>query len=182
MKSSTVLKLTLMTGTVATLALCSERPQSFSSPTECVEAGNLEALCRSAYEQALTEHMQSAPTFASIDECRAKIDVDQCISVSKPESDGSLRNVIVPMMAGYMIRNSLKDDREDHGTTGGGHGYYSGGRYYRGDPIYRSSKEPGGYWSSSQLRTSTSPSQHPNVRTTTISRGGFGGRSSSGGG
>ncbi|WP_194164656.1 DUF1190 domain-containing protein [Microvirga thermotolerans] len=180
MKSSTALKLTLMTGAAATLAFCSETQQTFSSVSECIQAGNHESLCRQAYETALSEHMKTAPTFASEEECRAKLDVDRCVSAPKP-GDGTLGNVILPMMAGYMIAQSGKENEENQGSAGGSGGSYHGGSG-RGTPLYRSRRSPDSYWTSSELRTSMLPSHQPNVRTATISRHGFGGHAFSGGG
>ncbi|MBA1157880.1 DUF1190 domain-containing protein [Microvirga mediterraneensis] len=184
MKSSTGLKLTLMTGAAAAgLSFCSAPQKSFSNVAECVGAGNTEALCRGAYEAALAEHVQSAPTFASLQDCRANVDVDQCISTLKRDSNGTVSNVIVPMMAGYMLGQNVRDERENQGSTGGGSGrYFYGGRSYGGAPLYQSRRNPGNYWTAPELRTSTFPSSRPNVRTATVSRGGFGGHSSFGGG
>jgi len=183
MKSSTALQLTLMTGVAATLAFCSETQQSFSSAAECIDYGKPESLCRSAYEAALKEHAQSAPTFATIEECQAQVDVKQCVNVSRADSTGALKNVIVPMMAGYMIgQGDRKDERGDSGSAGGGGSYYYGGRYYNGTPLYQSRKDTGSYWTWSGPRNATLPTHHANLRTVTVSRGGFGGRSGFGGG
>lgn len=180
MKSSTTLKLTLMTGAAATLALCSESQQTFSSVSDCVQAGNAEFFCRQAYETALSEHMKTAPTFTSEEECRAKLDIDRCVSVPKP-GDGTLGNVIMPMMAGYMIDQSRRENEENQDSVSSG-GSYHGGGSGRGTPLYRSRRSPDGYWTSTELKTSMLPSHQPNVKTTTISRHGFGGHAFFGGG
>jgi Predicted integral membrane protein len=179
MKSSTALKLTLMTGAAATLTLCSETQQTFSSVSDCIQAGNAESLCRQAYETALSEHMKTAPTFASEEECRAKLDIDRCVSVPKP-GDGTLGNVIMPMMAGYMIGQRQRENEENQGSASGSGGSYHGSGF--GMPLYRSRKSPDGYWTSTELKTSMLPSHQPNVKTTTISRHGFGGHAFFGGG
>lgn len=180
MKSSSSLQLTLMMGAAATLTACSEPPQNFASVAECVQYGKPEALCRSAYEEALTNHIKSAPRFSSEEECRTKVDVDQCFSVQTTESDGTVRNVAMPLMTGYMIGKNLRDRRDENGGSGGGY-FYNGGRYY-GAPLYRSRRDTSGYWTSAELRSSTSSSRAPNVRGLTVARGGFGGRAFFGGG
>lgn len=185
MKSSTALKLTLMMGgAAATLAFCSETQQSFSSVASCVEAGNHETLCRSAHEAALAEHMRTAPTFASLQECQAKLDVDQCTSLSKRDGNGNVGNVIMPLMAGYMLNQHINNRRDDPPTGGSGYGsrYYHGGHYYGGTPLYQSRRTPGSYWAASELKDSSSQARKPNIRTTTVSRSGFGGRAFSGSG
>ncbi|MCB8822606.1 DUF1190 domain-containing protein [Microvirga rosea] len=185
MKSSKSLRLTLMMGASATLAQCSEAPQSFTSVTECTQYGKPVALCQSAYNEALAEHLKSSPAFGSEAECRAQIDVDQCAGFNTVGSDGSMRHVFLPLMAGYMIGKSQGERRENEnagGGGGGGGGYRYNGGTYHGSPLYHSQKHAEGYWRSSELRTSKFSSNPPNVRTHTFARSGFGGRSFAGGG
>lgn len=179
MKSSSSLKLTLMMGATATLASCSEPPQSFASVAECIKYGKPQALCRSAYGEAFAEHIKSAPSFASEDECRAKIDVDRCISTPVKGSDGTTRNAIVPAMAGYVIGKNLPGKRKEERTSSVGYAYNGG--IYRGTPLYRSHKDEDGFWRSFELEMSKNSVRPPNVRSHTFARGGFGGRISFGG-
>jgi uncharacterized protein YgiB involved in biofilm formation len=188
MKSPTSLQLTLMMGAAASLTACSETPQSFSSVSDCVRYGKPQALCQSAYDEALAEHVRSTPIFNSDEECRTGVDVNHCISIPVQRSDGTIQTLFAPLMAGYLIGTNInkqpdKEESSGGGSTGGGYVYNR--RVYHGSPIYQSSRYTDGYWTSSELKTSksSSASRHqPNIRTQTLARQGFGGRSFFGGG
>lgn len=180
LKSPRSLKLTLMMGAAATLTSCSEAPQSFTSVADCVQYGKPEGLCRFAYEKALSEHAEFAPTFGSNEECLKSVDVDQCFPVQVGQADGSAGLVFMPVIGGFMLSKALSERREEENQS---RGYSYNGGYYHGSPIYRSRKHADGYWTSAELKSSNSSSaKTPNVKTTTVSRSGFGVRSSFGGG
>lgn len=184
MKSSSTLKLTIMLSATATVTGCSEQPHGYTSIAECAEHGQPENLCRSAYDEALAEHIRTAPRFDTSDECLAKLDVDRCIGVPLRQGDGQTRYTFAPLMLGFLVNPKTEEKRErEGGTAGAGGGYAYNRRLYYGSPIYRSRAHSYGFWSSAELATSTSPSatpRSPNIRTATVARLGFGGRSGSG--
>lgn len=182
MKRSSSLRLTLMGAAAATtLAGCSETPpapSAFTTVADCVVGGFSETDCRSAYEEAFRAHLEKAPRFASRDECEANVDVDHCIEAPVRQPDGTMTNVFVPLMAGYLIARATQPQP----SSGSGYGSGSGGGGYRGGPIYRSRDYPDSFRDGGNLQTSkpagkavsTTPSRPPNINTTTVSRSGFG--------
>lgn len=207
MKSPQSLKLTLMMGAAATLTACGDAPpeeptRAFTSVVECQQAGFPQDQCQAAFNEAFATHSREAPKFASKDECERSVDVDQCVITRVVRDDGTIGDVFVPLMAGYVVGNLLANrPREQQGTSGGGGG--GGGAIrssYQAGPIYRSRTYPSGYRDSADLARSRSgasvpsitsggpgrslsvPSRPPNVSTTTIARQGFGSSSFSFGG
>ncbi|RDI60889.1 DUF1190 domain-containing protein [Microvirga subterranea] len=186
MKSSSSLQLTLMVGAAATLSACSESPQTFASVADCVRYGKPQGLCQATYDEALATHVRSAPIFDSNEECQARVDVDRCVGVKVSQGGGTPRTVFAPMMAAFRTGPNVTE-KQDEGSGGGGSGgggyFYNRSRYH-GEPIYRSRRHPDGYWTASEMKTSGSQSafRQPNIRTQTLARQGFGGRSLFGGG
>jgi uncharacterized protein YgiB involved in biofilm formation len=188
MKRSSSLRLTLMGAAAATtLASCGETPPSpsaFTTVADCVVGGFSETDCRSAYEEAFRSHLDKAPRFTNRDECEKKVDVDHCIEAPVRQPDGTMTNVFVPLMAGYLLARATQPQP----SSGSSYGGSSGG--FRGGPIYRSREYPGNFRDSGNLQTSKSsggsvssaPSRPPNINTTTVSRSGFGSSGASFGG
>lgn len=181
MKSSTAIQLTIMTGMVTAMAVTvyGDGPsQSFSSVAECTKSGKPEALCQATYKEALDQHHKLGPRYDTEEECRADLDVTQCVGVDKKESDGSIRHVIMPAMTGYLVGKGLRRDDEDQESWSKGVnetlGYAHEGGVYHGNPLYRSKKDPGGYWTVSEVGSSGVSKYWPNVGTTTVARRGFG--------
>jgi uncharacterized protein YgiB involved in biofilm formation len=206
MKSPQTLKLTLMMGAAATLTACGDTPpegttRAFTSVVECQQAGFPEDHCQAAYNEAFATHSREAPKFPSKDECERSVDVDQCVSTRVVRDDGTIGDVFVPLMAGYVAGNLMANrPREQQQGTSGGGGGGAGRLAYQAGPIYRSRTYPSGYRDSADLARSRSgaslpsitsggpgrslsvPSRSPNVSTTTIARQGFGSSSFSFGG
>jgi uncharacterized protein YgiB involved in biofilm formation len=91
------------------------------------------------------------------------------------------------MMAAYRVGpnlNGKQDEESNSAGSGGGSGYSYNRDRYHGEPIYRSRRHADGYWTASELKTSGTQSafRQPNIRTQTLARQGFGGRSFFGGG
>ena len=185
MKRSRTVRLTLMgAATATTVAACdpapSAAPPAFTNIQTCVSAGYSEASCRTSYENALREHQEKAPRFASKDECLKTADVTDCVEAPVRQGDGSMTNMFIPLMAGYMLANVMQ-------RPGGG---------YYGGPIYHSRSYGSSYRDLDDVRSARtggsmvsrppsvpSVNRPANVGTTTISRSGFGssGRSFGGG-
>lgn len=187
MKRSSSLRLTLMGAAAATtLAGCGDSqppaPSAFTTVADCVAGGFPETDCRNAYEQAFRAHLEKAPRFRTRDECEVNVDVDHCIETPVRQPDGTMSNVFVPLMAGYLLARATQPQP----SGGSGYGGGGGGRYY-GDPIYRSRDYPDSFRDGGNLQTSKSsggavssaPSRPPNINTTTVSRSGFGSSGSS---
>lgn len=180
MKRSRSVRLTLMSAaTVSVVAACdssSGPPPAYTDIAACVSAGNADATCKASYEEALKEHQEKAPRFTSKDECLKAVDVTDCVETAVRQPDGSTMNMFVPLMAGYMLANAVQR---------------SGGGYYRG-PVYYSRYYGSSYRDLDDMRTArpsgstvSRPTLAPsmnrpaNVRTTSVSRSGFGSSGSS---
>lgn len=180
MKRSRSVRLTLMGAVTATTVVACDssptQPPAFTDVATCVSSGYTEAQCRTSYEAAIQEHQEKAPRFTSKDECLKAVDVTDCAETAVRQPDGSMVNMFVPLMAGYMLANVMQR---------------SGGGYYRG-PIYHSRYYGSSYRDLDDMRsarpsgTSVSrPTLAPsinrpaNVGTTTVSRSGFGSSGSS---
>lgn len=200
MKRSRAVTLTIMS--TITMAACGDdvpppAPSTYATVQECVAGGNPQDVCLKTFEDAVATHNQTAPAFPDKDTCERGVDVDSCVPAQRRQPDGSLSNVFVPAMAGYILGNALAN-------RGGGGSYGSG-------PVYRSRDYPTAYRDRGDLVTSRAPpgtpglgapsrvptlapgasrpptlapgpTRPPNVGTTTISRGGFGASGSSFGG
>lgn len=188
MKRSRSVRLTLIgAATAGSLAACDSQPATppaFSDIAACTAAGYTEDSCKTSYEKALKEHQDKAPRFSNKEECLKSVDVTDCAPIQVKQADGSMLNMFVPLMAGYMLANVV----QRMGGGGSYGGYYGGpvynsryyGSTYRDLDDVRTTRPSGGVFS----RPSYTPSYNrpANVGTTTISRGGFGSSFSSFGG
>ncbi len=191
MKRSTSVRLTLMGAATATsLAACDGEPPAppaaFTTVQDCALGGFPNAECQTAYDDAQKAHLANAPRFASLEECRKAVDVDNCVETPVRTADGRTSNVFMPLMAGYLIGNLLNQrqippQQQQQSSSG----YSGGGGGGRGAPLYRSREYAGTFRDGGNLATSKSgntisaPSRPANINTTTISRSGFGSSSSS---
>jgi len=149
----------------------------FSTLAECQASGTVPAsTCQTAYNQALGNHEQSAPRFESQPLCEEEFGGGQC----QARIAGN-NNYWIPVLGGFMVGRMLGQNRQYYYRYGPLYhsnrynSWYSGGPY--GGPLVRS----GNSW-----RAGTSsfdrPTSAPAVRSrsSTSSRGGFGGRSRGG--
>ena len=152
----------------------------FASVAECAASGTIPAAtCQAAYADALGNHEQAAPRFATQPLCEEEFGQGQC----QPRVAGN-SNYWVPILGGFMV-----------GQMVGGDFDIDGRKRYRYGGLYRSRRHNSWYTggaSSAPLRRSGStwqagasgfdrPTSSQPIRTTSMasSRGGFGGRSSS---
>ena len=115
MKRTAFLSLALM-GSVGILASCSDQEtvpdvvsSAFSSVAECVAAGKPEADCTKSFEEAKADALKNAPRFA-LDrkaECEATYGAGNCETKSVTNPDGSVANMLLPAMAGFMLGNAI---------------------------------------------------------------------------
>ena len=182
MKRSRTVALTLMMGTATSLSACGDPPDeiAFTGPLamqECTDSGASTYECQTAYDAALLRHREEAPRFESMPACVEATD-SECESIGLYNADGTFQNVFVPALAGFLLARALQN-RDDRYHT------YIGGTSYRSSPIYRSRTatdsyrvvtDYGGLKNGTSLSTAKPSVSLPpaNVKTTTVSRGGFG--------
>lgn len=182
----------LALGTIAAssfiLSGCGDDPPSdrvFSSVDQCVSSGLDQQLCQTAYQDAMRAHLANAPRFDGAAACEAEYGKGQCTEEKPVAGSTSTGSFFVPFLSGYLLSSTISnlDDyyryrrQAQQQTTASGYG----GSYGYG-PVYRNR--------SGQTVTTTtgggrdavlSPSVNTkpvNVNTRTVSRQGFGGRSS----
>ena len=153
----------------------------FSTPQQCADAGVDAQICQAEYQQALQKHIADAPHYANLQECEAALGVGKCFQAgdgngqnSAGQTSGSGSGFFMPFMTGYLISSAL--------SNLSGYGAYRDYRYssgYRSTPIYQ---DRSGKSVTSTISNGQRTSRPVNVNTTTASRYGFGGRSSSRGG
>lgn len=180
---------------------------SFSTVQECTSAGFLPEACEEQFAQAKKAYLEEAPKFNSLAACQEEYGEAACQPYSQVagnnNSGGS--GFFVPALTGFLIANALNDitDRDSYNRYrnrypeyyGFNRGYYGlptgkTGSYSTGSRSFSYGSARSSQSSSTALSTpgrknfAVTPSGRPsaNVRTTTVSRSGFGGRSSSRGG
>lgn len=178
MKRSRAVALSLMSASAVLLQACDDpevEAQVFRDAKSCIEAGTLtEQQCLDLNQQALAEHLREAPRFRSAEECQAEFGADQC--QSHGASSGGGGSVWMPLMMGFMAARALDSfsGRSNaaplYRTRDNPNGLRTGGGY----------KVGAGYGATAKLpEWATQPTR---ARTQTVSRGGFGSRSTGWGG
>lgn len=189
-KRSRSVALTLMAAVPMMLTACSPdpipphhssqvtpKPKEKAYPTvdACVQAGNNPAECQTSFDQAMTEREANAPKFANKAECEQQF--EYC------GSSQSSSGIFMPLLGGYMLGSMMSNNRASYGS-----GLYKD----RSGNINRLLKgKNAGSMVSVARRTSTrsittaqaSSDRRSYVNTKpqraiTVSRGGFGSRSS----
>ncbi|MEX6506739.1 DUF1190 domain-containing protein [Jiella sp. M17.18] len=177
----------LIFGTIAAagiaVATCSREDEpkelAFSSPQQCMDAGIDQQICQAEYQQALQKHIADAPHYADLKACEAAVGEGKCFQATPPgqgdsgqTTSGSGSGFFVPFMTGYLVSSALS-----HLSN---YGAYRDWRYssrgYSPTPIYR---DRSGRSVTSTITGGQRTTRPANVNTRTVSRYGFGGRSSS---
>jgi len=192
MKRSKRVNLLLMGSAALALAGCGEEEAEqagvYESVEECVSGGMYtETFCRESFEQANKLHPQMAPRYASAKDCEADFGANHCQGAPPPtgvaasaDSGGSFW---MPLMAGFMVSQALgaigragqplyrpNEERRDYnGYAGRG---YSPGSWRTAGNV-EVARRTGGTLLNRGTFAGTP------VRSTTISRGGFGSRAAS---
>lgn len=186
MKRSTVITLTVMAAAGGALAIYNTSVEQqaeanyYPSVDACKADGKVDAAdCQKAYDEAKAQNDQQAPHFGDQSECEARFGANACY---RRDEGGS--SFFVPFLTGFLVSNLVNQ-------ATGGSGYWGRpGGYYYSRPVYRSSRT-GDIYTGSGSRLSTvsgstvrAPSRDvyqapPPSRTSVVSRGGFGSRSSS---
>ena len=179
MKRSKTTALLMMSAAPLVFSACQREPQVqvqeglYTSVDRCVEATGNPSACRTAFEQARQQAADAAPKYASRAECERDYAADQC--VQQHTSTGHA--FIGPMMAGFFMSHML-NSRAGLPQPPAAPAYQD-----RNASWARPSSVPGtgGLNTASAIgsgKSALSPiTQSPN-RAVTVSRGGFGSRSS----
>lgn len=188
MKRSRVVRLALL-GSASALALaaCEEAQDPladkrafFEDPAQCALVYD-EATCTAAFDQAKTEHVQSAPKFASREECEEKFGVGNCQwGAAQPgqQQASSGGGFFMPLMMGYLVGNMMGRPgfQQPVPPTSGSSSSSSSSTArtsssFSSSPVYRDTSNT--VYSGSRTLGTTSVSAAP------VSRGGFGSSSRS---
>lgn len=137
MKRSTQISLGLLLGgTVLTFYACSGPDETAElvyegnhadAVRQCVADDVPAQTCATAYAEAQRAHAQTAPRFTSRAECERATDSACDFTVVK-RFDGTLADVVVPLMTGFLLSQALPGREANVGT-----------------PLYRSLKDPTSY-------------------------------------
>jgi uncharacterized protein YgiB involved in biofilm formation len=175
MKRSRKISLILLStvGAVA-MSACNEVEQQptldglaiYESVEQCRTSGRTD--CDSIFDQALENHIATAPRFSSRDQCVANGHAE-CVATNPAETGGS--SVWLPAIVGFMAGRMLGDSRPvyvQNSTTSGGERrqeFVAGGTRAGAAPVVVSNRA---FPSGSRVPVTTPP------RNATVTRGGFG--------
>lgn len=159
-----------------------EAQAAFADIPQCRGAGYSVDHCRTAYDNALRVHRSRTRAFASRTECQTATDTT-CVPLATPGRPDAPEQ-FGPAMSAFMLNPGGCDARTDRscegssgGGSGGGGGAVGGGgsgqRKPAGEPLYEARSQPGSYRDATAFRGG-SPGA-PTIKSSTISRGGFGG-------
>ena len=169
MRRSKKLRLALLGVTPLALLGCGKPSQDtlvYNSIESCVKDGVIsEAVCKVEYNKAWQHHLMNAPKYPAKESCQQDFSSTTCQQLANGE--------YIPTMEGFMLERTQQR---------------SGGNSFTVIPLYLGN---GGYFRTSsydrvgpgtqQGRTTVSSSDdrkvQPTLRSTTMSRGGFGSRS-----
>ena len=174
MKRSKSIGLVMMSASVFALTACEEPAVDaavFETLSQCLANGDVDReQCKADYHAAKSQHAQVAPKYTSQQDCEADFGAEQCVTSEqyRTQSGGS---VFMPMMMGYMMGSML----------GGRSGVAS-------QPLYRAKDDPKSYRTAEnkkvgkqigRTQVARSAAARPRVKSSTLSRGGFGARARS---
>jgi uncharacterized protein YgiB involved in biofilm formation len=148
---------------------------AFQSVAECVAAGSFtEAQCTTAQNQAWGEDKTAAPQYTSLGDCEENFGTAQCVERSNGGSSS-----FSPLLTGFMIGQLVnggyryaplyRDRRDDRYYAGSGAWLTPGGNRYN----YSVGK-------SALAAPTAATTRRIQTRSSVVSRGGFGGRATSG--
>ncbi len=166
MKRSRRVALVLMGAGALSLAACGEKETEvgvFESLDQCLDTpGMTRDQCADALSAARAQHAQVAPKYTSTADCEADFGAGQCEQAPYQTTSGG--SVFMPLMMGFMMGQMM-------------------GRM--GQPLYRSADDRGTWRTADNrtvgrgtgvMRAPASVTRTPSVKTSTVSRGGFGTR------
>lgn len=173
MKRSKSIGLVAMSASVIALSACEEPAVDaavFQTLSQCLANGDVDrAQCEADYQAAKSQHAQVAPKYSSQQDCEADFGAAQCETAPYQTQSGG--SVFMPLMMGYMMGSML----------GGRSGVAS-------QPLYRSKDDPKSYRTADnkkvgnqigRTQVARSTGRTPSMKSSTVSRGGFGSRARS---
>jgi uncharacterized protein YgiB involved in biofilm formation len=174
MKRSKSIALVMMSASTIALSACDEPTVDaavFDTLEQCISDPVIsESQCRSEFAVAKQQHVKAAPKYTSKTDCEADFGAAQCEQAPQRTQSGG--SVFMPLMMGYMMGSML---------SGGRRGVAS-------QPLYRSTDDPKNYRTADNkkiggktgaTKVAQSAARSPSVKTSTVSRGGFGARARS---
>lgn len=150
---------------------------AFKTVAECVASGKFDQkACEAAQTTAATDDAKTAPKYATREECEQNFGDNAC--QQRPSYGGSSSS-FTPLLTGFMIGQLM---------NGGGNRYSPlyqdrrDGRYYTGGGAWLSNSANSrlGYTVGSRGFDAPATTSRIQTRSSVVSRGGFGGRSSGG--
>ena len=168
MKRSKSVALLAMGASVIALTACDE-PQVdalvFESLTQCLADQELtREQCETNFKAAKDQHAAVAPKYTSREQCEADFGAANCETAPQQTQSGS--SMFMPLMMGYMMGSMLANRA----------GVAS-------QPLYRSADDAKGFRTADNKRIGTqtgrvqvpgTAAKAPTMKTSTVSRGGFG--------
>ncbi|NWJ23402.1 DUF1190 domain-containing protein [Rhizobium sp. RM] len=185
----------LIFGSFAAYALflhnCTKTPPynvMFTSVDECVSSGMDTQVCQTAYQDAMQTHLTNAPRFDGMAACEDEYGKFQCTEQRGLKSSGTSGGSFTPFMTGYFLSSTIKniadynnyrrEENEEESSSSGGAGISASQPVYRnrtGQTVTPMMTASGAH-SDTEI-TTTRATQMVNVKTQSVSREGFGGRS-----
>lgn len=160
----------------------------FTSVDQCVAGGMDQQVCQTAYQDAMRAHLATAPHFNGMAACEAEYGAGHCVeqaaSSTSSSGSGGSGNFFVPFLTGYMISSAVNNigdyytyrrREEENGNTYGATPVY---RNRSGQTVTTTFGRSGVSSGTTTIAPSRESMKPVNVNTRTVSRQGFGGRSS----
>lgn len=173
MKRSKTIGLVAMSASVIALTACEEPAVDaavFETLSQCLANQDVDRTqCEADFKAAKSQHVQVAPKYTSRQDCEADFGAQQCETAPQQTQSGG--SVFMPLMMGYMMGSML-----------------SGRSGFGSQPLYRSKDDPKSYRTADnkkvgnqigRTQVARSATRTPSVKSSTVSRGGFGARARS---
>ena len=179
MKRSRTAALILMSTTPLLLTACnddSQREGVYTSVETCTAQTHDAAACQAAYAKAKQDAANNSPQFANKQACEADWGQDKC----EQRTDNAGHSFFGPFMTGFFISQMMRNGSAASGFTSAPAFRDANGAWQRPDPG-RASGFTGAGASAVRSPAMTTITSAPDSAMT-VSRGGFGSRSSSRGG
>ena len=158
----------LMGVSVIALSACEEQKIDagvYETLQQCVDdPGSTAEQCEQSFDEARSRHAAVAPKYTSEADCQADFGAEQCEQAPYQTSTGG--SIFMPLMMGYMMGSML-----------------GGRRSVIPQPLYRSADSPKTYRTADnravgsttgRTQVARSAARSPSVKSSTLSRGGFG--------
>ena len=138
----------------------------FSNLQQCLDDGGLpQEQCEAGLREARSQHAEVSPKYSSKEDCEGDFGAGKCETAPYRTASGG--SVFMPLMMGYMMGSMLGGRRGSVFTQ----------------PLYRSADDPKSYRTadnrkvaakSGRTQVASSAGRRPSMKTSTLSRGGFG--------